>query len=55
MGDDVTVTLQTDLEGAIAHLPEDRRGDMEECLAASGLDGSAVRLHELFRTDPDLG
>jgi hypothetical protein len=55
MGDDATVTLQTDLDEAIERLPDDRRDDALTMLAISGLDGTTVRLQDLFRDDPDLG
>ena len=55
MGDDVTVTLQTNLEEAIEHLPAEKRRDAQERLESSGLDGNKVPLLELFRNDPDLG
>ena len=55
MGDDVTVTLQTGLDDAIARLPEERRRGAEGLLVSSGLDGQTIRLNELFRVDPDLG
>ena len=53
--DDITVTLQTDVQEAVEHLPGDQQHEARQLLLASGLDGRRVSLHELFRTDPDLG
>lgn len=51
--DDVTVTIQMDLEEAVEHLPAPQRRDARGLLEQSGLEGGKLRVLDLLKEDPD--
>jgi hypothetical protein len=51
--DDPDLTLETDLEAAILHLPDDQQQEARILLETSDVDGRQFRLKDLFTKDPD--
>jgi hypothetical protein len=51
--DDATLTLDTDLDEAVLHLPDDRREHVRALIERARLDARAVTLHQLFGQDPE--
>jgi hypothetical protein len=53
--DDRTLTLKTDLDEAVEHLPVAQQQEARNWLVISGLNGHDVLVQDLFRTDPYSG
>ncbi|MGH2634870.1 MAG: hypothetical protein ACRDHU_01790 [Actinomycetota bacterium] len=51
--DDRSLTLETNVQEAILHLPDEEQGEARILLQQAEIDGERFRLRELFTKDPN--